>query len=461
MTSSPSSTTPISATPSGRLVRVEVENFKSYGGKQIIGPFDENFVSIIGPNGAGKSNLMDALSFVLGIHSNQLRSHQLTDLIYRGDERRKATFASVAAIYRQADGTELTFSRRVNTAGTSEYKINGKTTSYGEYCRVWEGENVLIKARNFLVFQGDVEAMASKSSRDLTRLFEQISGSEELREEYDQCKAALDRAVEESSMNFNRKRGLGAELKLVQEQREDVVHYEKLQTERSALQTEFYLWKLFHVEEMARKIGGLIEAKEEEMKKVEAKVQSAEIAWKEAKKQQAKIQKDLLAIERRVKTAQKSMNEEAPRAVQLEEQIKYAKERLATAESGRQRGEVDLMEQESELSAVEREAKEIEITAVNFEETSAQRLAAADVHPELLVEYNKLKSVAAECLVKERLKLESMERKLAPEMATRHQLVEKLAELLSAKARVDEERAALMQKHAIVIEIYDLLTFYS
>ena len=52
-------------------------------GHQTIGPF-RNFTSVIGPNGAGKSNLMDAISFVLGVKSAQLRSSQLKDLVYRG-----------------------------------------------------------------------------------------------------------------------------------------------------------------------------------------------------------------------------------------------------------------------------------------------------------------------------------------------------------------------------------------
>ncbi len=65
------------------LIRIEVCDFKSYRGHQIIGPF-RNFTSVIGPNGAGKSNLMDAISFVLGIRSAQLRSSQLKDLVYRG-----------------------------------------------------------------------------------------------------------------------------------------------------------------------------------------------------------------------------------------------------------------------------------------------------------------------------------------------------------------------------------------
>lgn len=46
----------------GRLIRIEAENFKSYAGTQIIGPF-KDFTAVIGPNGAGKSNLMDAIRY--------------------------------------------------------------------------------------------------------------------------------------------------------------------------------------------------------------------------------------------------------------------------------------------------------------------------------------------------------------------------------------------------------------
>ena len=36
----------------GRVLRIELENFKSYKGRHVIGPF-EQFTCIIGPNGAG------------------------------------------------------------------------------------------------------------------------------------------------------------------------------------------------------------------------------------------------------------------------------------------------------------------------------------------------------------------------------------------------------------------------
>ena len=70
------------------LTRIEVCDFKSYRGHQSIGPFSQ-FTSVIGPNGAGKSNLMDAISFVLGVKSAQLRSSQLKDLVYRGRRLQK------------------------------------------------------------------------------------------------------------------------------------------------------------------------------------------------------------------------------------------------------------------------------------------------------------------------------------------------------------------------------------
>ncbi len=37
------------------LVRIELENFKSFGGEIVI-PFEEGFTAITGPNGSGKSN---------------------------------------------------------------------------------------------------------------------------------------------------------------------------------------------------------------------------------------------------------------------------------------------------------------------------------------------------------------------------------------------------------------------
>lgn len=86
------------------LIRIELCDFKSYRGHHVIGPFTP-FTSIIGPNGAGKSNLMDAISFVLGIKSAQLRSSQLKDLVYRG-RRLERGDAEASGIQEEEDEEE-------------------------------------------------------------------------------------------------------------------------------------------------------------------------------------------------------------------------------------------------------------------------------------------------------------------------------------------------------------------
>lgn len=140
--------------PPGKIVRLELENFKSYKGRQIIGPFYD-FTAIIGPNGAGKSNLMDAISFVLGVRTGQLRGAQLKDLIYAFDDSerdQRGRKAFVRLVYRLDSGFEFQFTRTISGL-TSEYRVNGDTVNKDEYDKRLKELGILVKARNFLVFQ--------------------------------------------------------------------------------------------------------------------------------------------------------------------------------------------------------------------------------------------------------------------------------------------------------------------
>ena len=76
----------------GRIEHIEVCNFKSYGGVQRLGPF-KDFTAIIGPNGSGKSNIMDAISFVLGVQTRQLRGNKLQDLVHDAKHEQGASLS--------------------------------------------------------------------------------------------------------------------------------------------------------------------------------------------------------------------------------------------------------------------------------------------------------------------------------------------------------------------------------
>jgi energy-coupling factor transporter ATP-binding protein EcfA2 len=151
-----------------RIDRIVVQDFKSYKGRQIIGPF-KSFTAVIGPNGSGKSNLMDAISFVLGVRTQQLRG-SLKELLYAPAAADAAAGPSadqtrprrgfVQLVYVTADGGEVTFARVIQPSGSdadaayqSVYKIDDRTVTWDAYVQRLGTYGILVKARNFLVFQ--------------------------------------------------------------------------------------------------------------------------------------------------------------------------------------------------------------------------------------------------------------------------------------------------------------------
>jgi chromosome segregation protein len=63
------------------IKRVELTNFKSFGGKTDI-PLLPGFTVVSGPNGSGKSNILDALLFALGLSGSKgMRAERLPDLV--------------------------------------------------------------------------------------------------------------------------------------------------------------------------------------------------------------------------------------------------------------------------------------------------------------------------------------------------------------------------------------------
>ncbi|XP_033367699.1 structural maintenance of chromosomes protein 1A-like, partial [Parus major] len=205
----------------GFLKLIEIENFKSYKGRQIIGPF-RRFTAIIGPNGSGKSNLMDAISFVLGEKTSNLRVKTLRDLIHGAPVGKPAASrAFVSMVYSEEGAEDRTFAR-VIVGSSSEYKINNRVVQLSEYSEELEKLGILIKARNFLVFQGAVESIAMKNPKERTALFEEISRSGELAPEYDKRKKEMVKAEEDTQFNYHRKKNIAAERKEAKQEKEEV-----------------------------------------------------------------------------------------------------------------------------------------------------------------------------------------------------------------------------------------------
>jgi structural maintenance of chromosome 1 len=156
--------------------------------------------------------------------------------------------ASVALVY-ERDGKQITFKRSITPAGVGEYRIDGRTIKAEAYFARLKALGVHTKAHlGFLVFQGYVSELAAKSPMELTTLFEQISGAEELKEEYERLEREKKRAEEDQIYSYQKKKGLTQERTNMRKQKEEAEAYTELLEQRKDLRQRLYLMRLFGVE---------------------------------------------------------------------------------------------------------------------------------------------------------------------------------------------------------------------
>jgi len=431
----------------GRVHEIVVENFKSYQGRVQIGPF-RKFTCVIGPNGAGKSNLMDAISFVLGVQARVLRSEKLRDLVYRKegeDPKQNQRTASVELTYiGEAEGddaeTRLVFKRLIQKTGEARFQVNGEQLPQADYQKTLEGINILSKVRNFLVFQGDVEATASRQGKDLTAFFEQISGSEAFRQEYERLAAEKAKKEDNARYLFTRKRNAINEKKRVAQQKDEAEDFQRLEAERRSLQRELYLFRLHGVavqlEAAAQARGtageeraGLkaaLDAGRQQLEAAERERAQAHLAVSQGERAAAGVRKKLerlhpervqgstrLAfLQQRIEDLQRSAEKEEKKSGKLqgqmealrEEQAKLEEEERTLAEHLAQRELTFTKEQREEFERVKRKTEKI--TAANGDSArqlehqiravAAERAKAETDHREAHARYEHLQKRIAE-----------------------------------------------------------------
>lgn len=169
------------------LKQIELENFKSFGGKLTI-PILEGYVAITGPNGSGKSNIADAILFVLGPKSSKaIRAGKLTDLIFDGGKSRKAAdFMRVSLVFENsdrmipwdADTVRLTRLVRRSSSGdgyNSYFYVNDQRSSLKEFEDLLANARISADGYN-LVQQGDVTRIVEMGNLERRRILDAISG---------------------------------------------------------------------------------------------------------------------------------------------------------------------------------------------------------------------------------------------------------------------------------------------
>ncbi|XP_065335531.1 structural maintenance of chromosomes protein 1A-like isoform X2 [Cloeon dipterum] len=379
------------------LKYITMDNFKSYRGSQKIGPL-KPFTAVIGPNGSGKSNFMDAISFVMGEKTSCLRVKRLSELIHGASVGKPVSrSASVTAIFELEDGTEKSFSRVV-LGSSSENRINEETVSSQQYLSELEMLGINTKAKNFLVFQGAVESIALKNPKERTALFEEISRSGTLKEEYDRLKVEVSQAEADTQHTYNKKRNIALERKEAKMENEEAEKYQRLKDELAEKQVELALFRLYHNEKDIEVITDELQTQQQVVQRIEQSKEGKEEELKEKKKEQGKIGREMAKTEQEIREIETEINKKRPMFIKAKEKVAHHQKKLETAKNLMAQSKKAYDAHMEDIAELERELAEVEKKRMDYEETiageSQQQGKELNLEEDQMNQYHRLKEEA-------------------------------------------------------------------
>ncbi|KAH8199341.1 hypothetical protein TruAng_006473 [Truncatella angustata] len=153
-----------------------LNNFKSYAGRQEVGPFHASFSSVVGPNGSGKSNVIDSLLFVFGFRASKMRQGKISALIHNSAAYPDLDHCEVAVHFQEVmdlpgggseviPNSQLIISRRAFKNNSSKYYINGKESNFTVVTTLLKDRGVDLDHKRFLILQGEVESIAQMKAK--------------------------------------------------------------------------------------------------------------------------------------------------------------------------------------------------------------------------------------------------------------------------------------------------------
>ncbi|KAF8706721.1 Structural maintenance of chromosomes protein, partial [Rhizoctonia solani] len=161
--------------------------FKSYPTRTTIRGWDPSFNAITGLNGTGKSNILDAISFVLGLTDyKELRASNWQELIYKKGAA-GVTKASVTIVFDNSDPAssppgmqalkQITVTRQISIPNKSKYLVNGHVSQQQHVQTLFQSVQLNINNPNFVIRQGKITKVLNMGPREILGLIEEASGT--------------------------------------------------------------------------------------------------------------------------------------------------------------------------------------------------------------------------------------------------------------------------------------------
>lgn len=336
-----------------------LQNFKSYAGRQEVGPFHASFSSVVGPNGSGKSNVIDSLLFVFGFRASKMRQGKISALIHNSAAFPDLDHCEVAVHFQEVmdrptggsdviPGSDLVVSRRAFKNNSSKYYINGKESNFTVVTTLLRDKGVDLDHKRFLILQGEVESIAQMKPKaanehddGLLEYLEDIIGTSKYKTPIEESAVEVETLNEVCVEKSGRVQHVEKEKNSLEDKKNKALAFIKDENELATKQSALYQLYI-------NECGDNINVTEEAMNEIQAhldaeleKHQGNEDGIKQLDKQYKKGQKEYDALDKETQAILKEMASFEHEHVKFEEKRKFlvgkqkkAEKTISTAEAG-------------------------------------------------------------------------------------------------------------------------------
>ncbi|KAL9104346.1 MAG: hypothetical protein Q9163_000692 [Psora crenata] len=356
-------------------------NFKSYAGRQEVGPFHASFSSVVGPNGSGKSNVIDSLLFVFGFRASKMRQGKISALIHNSAAFPNLDHCEVEVHFHEVTDlqtgkheiipdTTLTISRKAFKNNASKYYINMRESNFTDVTNLLKEKGVDLDHKRFLILQGEVESIAQMKPKaanehddGLLEYLEDIIGTSKYKTPIEESATEVDNLNEVCTEKSARVQHVEKEKNSLEDKKNKALAYIKDENELTLKQSALYQVyidecsdNLKVTEEAINHMQAQLSAELEKHQGTEDGIKSLEKAYKQGLKEYENLQ-------RATEIVIKEMAKHDKENVKLEEKKKFVKNKQIKQEKALQttrlaRSEVQSLMQKH-LDDIERNTREI------------------------------------------------------------------------------------------------------
>ncbi|KAJ7446895.1 condensin complex subunit SMC2 [Mycena galericulata] len=237
-----------------RIEELVLEGFKSYPVRTQITGWDPSFNAITGLNGTGKSNILDAISFVLGLtNMATMRASNQTDLIYKRGQA-GVTKASVTIVFDNSDisksptghesSKQITVTRQLSLPNVTKYLLNGHKVPQQTIQSLFQSVQLNINNPNFVIMQGKITKVLNMRPQEILGMVEEAAGTRMFEDRKDKAIKTMskkDKKVQEITALLAEE--ITPKLDKLRQEKRKLIEFQKAESELQRIERVLRAWE--------------------------------------------------------------------------------------------------------------------------------------------------------------------------------------------------------------------------